>query len=69
MARETKVGLLAGLAFIVCFAVILANRGREVQTPLHRSYVVDAGQAASESQSRSTRRQAIRRDSSAVVTP
>lgn len=65
MARETKVGLLAGLAFIVCFAVILANRGREVQTPLHRSYVVDAGQAASESQSRSTRRQAIRRDSSA----
>lgn len=29
MARETKVGLLAGLAFIVCFAVILANRGRQ----------------------------------------
>lgn len=29
MARETKVGLLAGLAFIICFAVILANRGRE----------------------------------------
>lgn len=29
MARETKVGLLAGLAFIVCFAVILANRGGE----------------------------------------
>ncbi len=29
MARETKVGLLAGLAFIVCFAIILANRGRE----------------------------------------
>lgn len=28
MARETKVGLLAGLAFIVCFAIILANRGR-----------------------------------------
>ncbi len=28
MARETKVGLLAGLAFIVCFAVILANRGQ-----------------------------------------
>ncbi len=27
MARETKVGLLAGLAFIICFAVILANRG------------------------------------------
>ncbi len=29
MARETKVGLLAGLAFIICFAVILANRGRQ----------------------------------------
>ncbi len=29
MARETKVGLLAGLAFIICFAVILANRGRD----------------------------------------
>ena len=29
MARETKVGLLAGLAFIICFAVILANRGQD----------------------------------------
>ncbi len=29
MASETKVGLLVGLGFIVCFAVILANRGRE----------------------------------------
>jgi len=29
MARETKVGLLAGLAFVICFAVILANRGGE----------------------------------------
>lgn len=28
MAKETKIGLLAGLAFIICFAVILANRGR-----------------------------------------
>lgn len=28
MANETKVGLLAGLAFIVCFAVILTQRGR-----------------------------------------
>lgn len=27
MARETKVGLLAGLAFIICFAIILSNRG------------------------------------------
>ncbi len=29
MAQETKVGLLAGLAFIICFAVILTNRGNE----------------------------------------
>lgn len=29
MARETKIGLLAGLAFIICFAIILANRGRQ----------------------------------------
>lgn len=29
MAKETKVGLLAGLAFIVCFAIILTNRGRD----------------------------------------
>lgn len=28
MERETKVGLLAGLAVIICFSVILANRGR-----------------------------------------
>ena len=33
MARETKVGLLAGLAFIICFAIILSNRG---QRPLTR---------------------------------
>lgn len=33
MARETKVGLLAGLAFIICFAIILSNRG---QRPLIR---------------------------------
>jgi nucleoid-associated protein YgaU len=31
MARETKVGLLVGLAFIICFAIILANRGRRDQ--------------------------------------
>lgn len=30
MARETKIGLLVGLAFIICFAVILSNRGREM---------------------------------------
>ncbi|MCH7704657.1 MAG: LysM peptidoglycan-binding domain-containing protein [Planctomycetes bacterium] len=28
MARETKIGLIAGLGFIVCFAIILTNRGR-----------------------------------------
>ena len=33
MARETKVGLLAGLAFIICFAIILANRGRQDLIP------------------------------------
>ena len=33
MARETKVGLIAGLAFIICFAVILSNRGRRVPQP------------------------------------
>ena len=33
MARETRVGLLAGLAFIICFAVILSNRGRRVPQP------------------------------------
>lgn len=29
MARETKVGLLVGLAFIICFAIILANHGQK----------------------------------------
>ncbi|MGB0716237.1 MAG: LysM peptidoglycan-binding domain-containing protein [Phycisphaerae bacterium] len=33
MAQETKVGLLAGLAFIICFAVVLTNRGREYVSP------------------------------------
>lgn len=33
MAKETKVGLLAGLAFIVCFAIILANRGQLATVP------------------------------------
>ncbi len=45
MARETKVGLLAGLAFIVCFAVILTNKGQrsafrpspQVVDAVHRS--------------------------------
>jgi len=47
MARETKVGLLAGLAFIVCFAVILANRGREEPPATHLSYNVDLGDTLS----------------------
>lgn len=46
MARETKVGLLAGLAFIICFAVILANRGRPVSTAMSPPYLVDGGSRA-----------------------
>ena len=43
MARETKVGLLVGLAFIICFAVILANHGRQdgLQTQIPFTFVVD----------------------------
>ncbi|MHC4695249.1 MAG: LysM peptidoglycan-binding domain-containing protein [Planctomycetota bacterium] len=33
MASETKVGLIAGLTFIICFAVILANRGTRELAP------------------------------------
>jgi nucleoid-associated protein YgaU len=43
MARETKVGLLAGLAFIICFAIILANRGRQDPPAPPRSYLTDGG--------------------------
>lgn len=43
MARETKVGLLAGLAFIICFAIILANRGRQDSPVPPRSYMTDSG--------------------------
>ena len=43
MARETKVGLLAGLAFIICFAIILANGGRQKQATTHWPYLVDQG--------------------------
>ena len=32
MARETKVGMLLGLGFIVIFAIVLENRGRRSQT-------------------------------------
>ena len=43
MARETKIGLLVGLAFIICFAVILANRGREAPSPPQGSFFTDGG--------------------------
>jgi len=43
MARETKVGLLAGLAFIICFAIILANGGRQKPVTTHLPYLVDQG--------------------------
>ena len=43
MARETKVGLLAGLAFIICFAIILANRGSQSSPQPQLSYRVDHG--------------------------
>ena len=36
MARETKVGMLVGLGFIICFAIILENRSRPVH-PVSRS--------------------------------
>ena len=47
MAKETKVGLLVGLAFIICFAVILANRGRDasLQTQLPFLFPVDSALA------------------------
>jgi len=43
MARETKVGLLAGLAFIICFAVILTNRGRDNVVAPPRPVLSDSG--------------------------
>lgn len=43
MARDTKVGLLAGLAFIICFAILLANRGRQDSPATPRSYLTDGG--------------------------
>lgn len=43
MARETKVGLLAGLAFIICFAVILANRGSNAPPGLAKSFLPKGG--------------------------
>lgn len=43
MARETKVGLLAGLAFVICFAIILTNRGRDSLVSPPRPVVTDSG--------------------------
>ena len=43
MARETKVGLLAGLAFIICFAIILTNRGRDSAVAPPRPVLTDSG--------------------------
>ncbi len=38
MAKETKVGVLTGLAFIICFAVVLANRGTNLTVPTVNHY-------------------------------
>lgn len=43
MAKETKVGLLAGLAFIICFAVILANRGRQEAVTQRLAFPAEQG--------------------------
>lgn len=61
MGRETKVGLLAGLAFIICFAIILANRGRQEPPMVPLPYLVDGtvavGPAAQTPDVRNTTRQ------------
>ncbi|MBN1514550.1 MAG: LysM peptidoglycan-binding domain-containing protein [Phycisphaerae bacterium] len=38
MARETKIGLLVGMGFIVCFAIILSKRGGDHPSSSGRSY-------------------------------
>lgn len=47
MARETKIGLLVGMGFIVCFAIILSNRGTDNPANVRRAIppVVDANDA------------------------
>lgn len=45
MAKETKVGLLAGLGFIICFAVILTNKGGPSRSA-GRTTLADAGRSA-----------------------
>lgn len=69
MARETKVGLLAGLAFIICFAMILANRGQtrryaaetEIDSALRQGFspsfadrATDSGRAATRNPQRTS---------------
>ena len=48
MAGETKVGLLAGLTFIICFAIILANRGRQEPVNPHLLQLADRAGVSSE---------------------
>lgn len=48
MARETKVGLLAGLTFIVVFAAILANRGQKDPLLSQKSLSTDSQVAVGE---------------------
>jgi len=47
MARETRVGLIAGLAFIICFALILANRGDQFRRPTTNARQADPEPMAS----------------------
>ncbi len=50
MAQETKVALVAGLGFVICFAVVLSNRGREsrMATPVSAERMNDAGRSTAE---------------------
>lgn len=56
MASETKVGLLAGLAFIICFAVILANRGRQETISPHMLQLVEDDRGVPQSPERKSPR-------------
>ncbi len=62
MARETKVGLLAGLAFIVCFAVILANRGQLDSRAREHTFLAKTDKPA-DSRTRNTRNLGRQNDS------
>ncbi len=74
MAVETKVGLLVGLAFIVCFAVILSNRGSgdvaSTQMAYHllSRHAADDGVQPKEDVTRSPKRRTPRRDADRSVT-